>query len=1249
MRKIIASGLLFLSGIAGAQSPQNPQPTPQTYTRSLRLPMQNPPTQVPSGLAQRTGNPGNTTYFYWVVAKYPVGDAMPAGPYVVLNSADTLSGSNYNTVIWTPALGATSYDVLRTTVGQAPSGACNCAVATAVTGSTQADQSNSLSAYTVNTFDVNSSDTVLTNEPLDYGRSHMMLRQQTTARTEDLSVLETDYNTRRYLGQSLSDRIIACIADLPATGGGCDARGELPPYNINSDIFADVTKPGALRLPYGNINVNATINIPASTSANPANWTIAGSLYGGYFGNTQSVAGTVLVGTSTLGANPILKAFRSQRGYIHDLSFDATLGGSVCYLGHTDVTGVQGAQDNQFERLSFLNCPIAMQFGDSGASSAGQFDRVLMSNIHIGAPAIQATATGIVIDSSNAMQTSPLNGCEITQVHIGIDIQHLETGQFDARNCQNTIFGGTLASPAALVKIANMRNAQFHNFQAEGTDCDTAVCSTFWFTGPPDTTGVTILSNNTFNFPVFVDVSKFIVSMGNQGNFPIIAYGAGARILSLGDRIGSGSANLGWAPGAIAPAYAMNGTTRTGGVVTGTMPSYTVTNVARAGSYSTVTLSASPTGISQWQKVWVHGTTADGGSFNSYSVVTKVDTVANTVTFLQYTKADVPSTPDTGTVQALVGFPDQSTVDITNCADTSYTGNAYLITVNPATPWQFTYSAAGADGPTTGCIIRSEAQIAQTTQPNLAADLYPLQFNAGRFTGNSVAEVRSQNPNSGLTFFSEAPGGGGAWWGLFAQSNQTGGDGNFSTAGAYVLRYCAADESCATGTNEAIFNGSTNTVYLLAGVSTTLNCTPSNGFCVANGQNFWSLNAAGNTAWPLMQANNNNHMLLAPTASTWTKLYIGTEGSPLWQLDLSTGDMTLATTTFASLGTPVDGTMIYCSDCTAASPTAGGGTGTVVRRENGQWNGGGGGGGVSTVSGTANQIASSGGANPVLSITNPLATPGAIYAGAGTPIDGTTGVTIGLAARVNTSGNLITCTTAQASSPDCAPVTARVSAGVFTSTTGSAFTTGNGYTVGTGTVTVTFDGATTAGDCATLSGTTNGQYHDAGACSAVTSGVVRGVVLSTNAGPGNYAMLMAQGFQASATANGSIIRGYCSGTIGTANATTYVLQPYSQATSNVCTSTSPGNRAGIPMPYACTAKNLRVTASAPGGQATSGTVALYKGGVVTALTCALGTGTSCSDLTHTVSLAAGDVITLEVTTAQATDTTANIRAALQCQ
>src|SRR5205085_4504821 len=82
---------------------------------------------------------------------------------------------------WQAAAGASTYDVLRTTTNTPPSGVCNCAVATAVSGTTQDDQSNSLNAYTVTTADDTTLSTTLTNEAQSNGVSHLILRQGASA------------------------------------------------------------------------------------------------------------------------------------------------------------------------------------------------------------------------------------------------------------------------------------------------------------------------------------------------------------------------------------------------------------------------------------------------------------------------------------------------------------------------------------------------------------------------------------------------------------------------------------------------------------------------------------------------------------------------------------------------------------------------------------------------------------------------------------------------------------------------------------------------------------------------------------------------------------------------------------------------------------------------------------------------------------------------------------------------------------
>ena len=50
------------------------------------------------------------------------------------------------------------------------------------------------------------------------------------------------------------------------------------------------------------------------------------------------------------------------------------------------------------------------------------------------------------------------------------------------------------------------------------------------------------------------------------------------------------------------------------------------------------------------------------------------------------------------------------------------------------------------------------------------------------------------------------------------------------------------------------------------------------------------------------------------------------------------GKFSLGVKAFANLGTPINGTMYYCPDCTAGSnPATGGGTGAIAIRQNGAW------------------------------------------------------------------------------------------------------------------------------------------------------------------------------------------------------------------------------------------------------------------------------------------------------------------------
>jgi hypothetical protein len=94
--------------------------------------------------------------------------------------------------------------------------------------------------------------------------------------------------------------------------------------------------------------------------------------------------------------------------------------------------------------------------------------------------------------------------------------------------------------------------------------------------------------------------------------------------------------------------------------------------------------------------------------------------------------------------------------------------------------------------------------------------------------------------------------------------------------------------------------------------------------------NLQNLNNQG--AW----TNTINDQIHAVT-NTQTRVlsYMQTQnGNSTW---LDNSGLRMPGTTFANLGTPVNGTMLFCSDCTIANPCAGAGTGALAKRLNGVW------------------------------------------------------------------------------------------------------------------------------------------------------------------------------------------------------------------------------------------------------------------------------------------------------------------------
>ena len=89
------------------------------------------------------------------------------------------------------------------------------------------------------------------------------------------------------------------------------------------------------------------------------------------------------------------------------------------------------------------------------------------------------------------------------------------------------------------------------------------------------------------------------------------------------------------------------------------------------------------------------------------------------------------------------------------------------------------------------------------------------------------------------------------------------------------------------------------------------------------------------------QQNTGNLYVWGVQVSDYDSDYVKTSGSVFSNTAIGAAfqrAIVLPTFTFAALpSSPPNGTILYCSDCTIASPTASGGTGAVVKRINGAW------------------------------------------------------------------------------------------------------------------------------------------------------------------------------------------------------------------------------------------------------------------------------------------------------------------------
>lgn len=194
-----------------------------------------------------------------------------------------------------------------------------------------------------------------------------------------------------------------------------------------------------------------------------------------------------------------------------------------------------------------------------------------------------------------------------------------------------------------------------------------------------------------------------------------------------------------------------------------------------------------------------------------------------------------------------------------------------------------------------------------------------------------------------------------------------------------------------------------------------------------------------------------------------------------------------------------------------------------------------------------------------------------------------------------------------------------------------------------GSASCVFDGTTTAGHYVQASTGTNGDCHDVGSATAPTSNQILGVVLATNGvaggtntvtlfGPGIFAPVV--NFFNTSFNDGNIVSG----------SPYYFAPEYPGNSNNGSVALGFGNLNVVVAANTCTMNRLSVGLIVTGAGATIGqsTITLMQGRntvtpTASTLTCTTGIGgttvgspQSCSDTIHTVSIAAGDTLSLKV-------------------
>ncbi|HEY1209977.1 MAG TPA: hypothetical protein VGE85_11455 [Terracidiphilus sp.] len=398
---MIATVLVMMLWSCGLRAQQIPALEPG----GILFPLQTPPSMVSQASVSAIGGTGARTVYYWIVAQYPVGPSAPAGPFTFTQAASTfgaIGGITYGAQVNGERLSGTdSYDILRTYDPSAPTGACNCAVATDLAVPSFTDTVEATLSYTVATLDANTLQIALQNIVTGYGTSCLAVggncllpvtqvidvahggTDATTVGSADVSLLIP----QNCVGSGDTATAMACSTAgtftpaLDSTIFFCPdvVSGSSPTLAVNGDTAYPIHDANGTALAAGElVNQGCVLATKVGSGASRA-WFLSGVTVAGGGGGSVTTSGTTTAG--------YLPKFSSSTAITNSQADDGWT--ATNWFTYSGIGGIQSNNGGSL-RLTYGNSPgltggqftpvtNGAYFGPIGADSASAF-RVVSTN-----------------------------------------------------------------------------------------------------------------------------------------------------------------------------------------------------------------------------------------------------------------------------------------------------------------------------------------------------------------------------------------------------------------------------------------------------------------------------------------------------------------------------------------------------------------------------------------------------------------------------------------------------------------------------------------------------------------------------------------------------------------------------------------------------------------------------------------------------------------------------------------------------